>query len=169
MTRYLVIQDLDEFVVPMRSKDWQSMVNDMNARLNSERVASYNFRNRFFPIVGNLTPPGPRETRVVRTLATVRADRQLSPYTVRSKVMARPERVVVWHVHLILATSLVRRDDVNARVDTHVGQLFHYRREMSVAKTEVVARMKDFEEAIRRRLNVATAAICLTGDYAFPS
>ena len=82
--------------------------------------------------------------------------------------MARPDRVIIWHVHLILDSSLVRIGDINARVPAEYAQLFHYRRGITVANTIAECRMSTFEELILRRLNVGTAAICLTDDYLYP-
>ena len=52
-SKYLVVQDLDEFVVPTVAKDWSSMLDDFSSRrsdIRRDRIASYNFRNRFFPL-----------------------------------------------------------------------------------------------------------------------
>jgi len=171
-TKYLVIQDLDEFVVPMRSDSWLSMLkninNDKNRPTISDRIASYSFRNRFFATeflkASNLTPVNSSEHRF-KTLTAVQADKKLFPFDMRSKVMARPERIIIWHVHLILDSSLVRNGDVNVRVHKKYGQLFHYRPGITVDKMTTVSRMRKFEQQILRRLDVATAATCLKGDY----
>ena len=177
-TRYLVIQDLDEFVVPMLGDGWRSILDAVHsgtAAGGSDRIASYSFRSRFFPIelisktsISNLSSAAKITEHRFRTLSLTQAGERLFPHTERSKVMARPERVIVWHVHVILDSSLVRRGDVNARVDEKYAQLFHYRHGAGVSKTTAVSRLKEFEPQILRRLNVATAAICLTGDYQFP-
>jgi len=171
-TKYLVIQDLDEFVVPMRSGSWLSMLNSINedTRTDSDRIASYNFRNRFFqmefPKSSTFTSNNDTERRF-KTLGVLWAGRKLYPFNQRSKVMARPERIIIWHVHLILDSSLVRSGDVNTGVDTKHGQLFHYRRGFTVANATTVSRMSVFKPSILRRTNVATAAICLSGDYLY--
>ena len=172
-TKYLVIQDLDEFVVPMNSDNWVTMLDSINniTGTDTDRIASYKFRNRFFPTecsnASNFSSVNSVEHRF-KTLVVLQADTHLLPFTVRSKVMARPERVIIWHVHLILDSSLVRIGDINARVPAEYGQLFHYRRDITVANTITVSRMSKFEELILRRLHVATAAICLTNDYLYP-
>lgn len=165
-TRYLVIPDLDEFVVPMRSDNWLSMLHDINNEMieDADQIASYSFRNRFFPTKSSKFSSSERQ---FKTLTVVQADRELFPYTIRSKVMARPERVLIWHVHLLLDSSLVHRGDINAGVDAKHAQLFHYRRDITVRNTTTLHRMKEFEPQIRRRLYVATAAMCLTGDHLF--
>lgn len=173
-TRYVVIQDLDEFVVPMRSDSWQSMLDIIHKHMmtDSDRIASYNFQHRFFPTelpkATSITPADGIKRRQFKTLSVMKADEFLFPYTDRSKVMVRPERLIIFHVHLILDSSLVRIGDINARVDPQYGQLFHYRRGMNISRTTSVSRMKTFEESILRRLYVATAAVCLTGDYQYP-
>jgi len=166
-TKYLLNQDLDEFVVPMRSENWRTMLDGVarRARKDSDRIASFSFRNRFFPTTS--FAPGTDQRRL-KTLSVTRADTRLYPFAVRSKMMARPERVLIWHVHEILNSSLVRAGDSNVFVDASYGQLFHYRRDtkfLVTSSTVQVTRMKSFKPMILRRLNVATAAICLSGDY----
>ena len=52
-TGHLLVHDLDEFVVPMRSENWRATLSDVaekHARsTDSDRIASYSFRDRFFP------------------------------------------------------------------------------------------------------------------------
>ena len=169
-TKYLVIQDLDEFVVPMSSDNWVTMLDSINSLTgtDSERIASYNFRNRFFPTelsnASNFSSTNSVEHRF-KTLVVLQADKDLFPITNRSKVMARPDRVTIWHVHLILDSSLVHTGDINAEVPAECGQLFHYRRDITVANTIAECRMSKFEEVILRHLRVGAAAICLTDDY----
>ena len=50
-SKYLLVQDLDEFVVPTVAKDWSSMLDNIsegNSTIQRDRIASYGFRNRFF-------------------------------------------------------------------------------------------------------------------------
>ena len=164
-TKYLIIQDLDEFVVPMSSDSWLSMLNSINenTRTDSDRIASYNFRHRFLPTELSTSSNGAE--RRFKTLRVLWAGRQVLPHNQRSKVMARPERVIIWHVHLILNSSLVRSGDINVKVNAKHGQLFHYKRGIDVTNARTLSRLRKFAALILRRLYVATAAICLTGDY----
>ena len=168
-TKYVIVQDLDEFVVPMRSDSWLSMLKHINndTLINSDRIASYSFRNRWFPTeilkASSLTPVNSSKHRL-KTLTVVQADKKLFPRPKRSKVMARPERIIIWHVHLILKSSLVLGGDINFGVHKKYGQLFHYRQGITVYDTETVSRMREFKEEIIRRIHVATAAKCLIGD-----
>ena len=149
------------------------MLNNINEdkRMNSDRIASYNFRSRFFqmelPKSSITLPPNNGTERHFKTLRVLLAGRKLFPFAQRSKVMARPERVIIWHVHVILDSSLVRSGDVNAEVNSKHGQLFHYRRGFAVANATTVSRMSEFKPRILRRMYVATAAVCLTGDYLY--
>ena len=166
-TKYVIVQDLDEFVVPMRSDSWLSMLKHINndTFINSDRIASYSFRNRWFAtgFLKALILVNSAEHRF-KTLTAVQADESLFPYDERSKVMARPERIIIWHVHVIRNSSLVRDEDVNFRVHEKYGQLFHYRRGITIDNTTTVSRMREFDEKIIGRIHVATAAKCLTGD-----
>jgi len=50
--KYLLTQDIDEFVVPKTAKDWLTMlrlINDLQPQ-SAEHIASYGFRHRFFPL-----------------------------------------------------------------------------------------------------------------------
>ena len=120
-TKYLVIQDLDEFVFPMRSESWQSMLDSIfnHTLTDSDRIASYNFRSRFFPTnlssEFNFTSGDNGVEPRFKTLSVTKAGARLFLFEERSKVMARSERVVIWHVHLILKSSLVRDKDKNVQ------------------------------------------------------
>ena len=46
VAKYVLFQDLDEFVVPTVAEDWRSMLDEVSA----DDVASYSFRNRFYPL-----------------------------------------------------------------------------------------------------------------------
>jgi len=52
--KYLLLDDLDEFVVPTAADDWSSMIDCISAAGKSatqrDHIASYSFRNRFFPL-----------------------------------------------------------------------------------------------------------------------
>ena len=51
--KYLLVQDLDEFVVPTVAKDWSSMLDYFSSgwfAIQRDRIASYNFRHRFYPL-----------------------------------------------------------------------------------------------------------------------
>jgi len=49
-SKYVLVQDLDEFVVPTRASDWSSMLDDISDPAMRDNIASYSFRNRFFPL-----------------------------------------------------------------------------------------------------------------------
>jgi len=159
LSKYVISQDLDELIVPKSSDNWSSMVNNINkdTRKDVRRIASYSFRNRFFPTTWPYSTAGR-----FKTLIVMHADKRLYPFNRRSKVMARPERVLIWHVHLIFDSSLVRRGDANIGVNAKHGELFHYKRGVRVARKTTVYRMNNFKLAILRGLQHDPAAICFT-------
>lgn len=168
-TKYVVVQYVDQFTVPMRSDSWLSMLDNVNKDTGREsnRIASYNFRNRFFPAkipkLFDFTWQNEVQRRF-KTLTAVQAEEESLSFIDRSRVMARPERVIMWHGN---NNNLVHSEDVNARVNVVHGQLFQYTSGTTVANTTILSRMLEFEQLLLRRLYVATAAICLTGDYQF--
>ena len=48
-TRYLISQDLDELIVPMKVDSWADMILDVTAKTKRHAVASYNIKNVHFP------------------------------------------------------------------------------------------------------------------------
>ena len=71
-TRYLVIQDLDELIVPLRTESLAELVHSVDAAISADGVtatdslAAYNFRNLFFP------PNGPNDPRFGPNSAAVK-------------------------------------------------------------------------------------------------
>jgi hypothetical protein len=130
--RYLSIQDLDEFIVPLVADNWTEMVAGMKLK-NPETVAALNFCNLFFPLGGPNADAYPNSSAVVRyniePLLKVNHNGYIYQNNVRSKVMVRPEKILGIHVHLVLEENMVNREtDVNFNVSKEVALLFHYRR-----------------------------------------
>jgi len=67
--------------------------------------------------------------------------------------MSRPERIITWHVHSVLDSSLIRSSDVNVFVDHDVAELVHYK---DITVDESIAfdstQMTRFKSEIIRRL-----------------
>ena len=49
-SKYLLTQDMDEFVVPTVAQEWSSMLDNFRSPVQRDHIASYSFRNRFFPL-----------------------------------------------------------------------------------------------------------------------
>jgi len=135
-TKYVLQHDFDEFIIPTRTPDWQSMLDLIHNNTRPEEIdvaASYNFRNLFFSLEAasdsSLKKPFTVGNYELKTLTKTTCSDALNPWTVsNSKVMGRPERILIWHVHLIHKSSLMRKGDVNVLVDEENGRLFHYRK-----------------------------------------
>ena len=133
-TKYLVNQDFDEFIIPTRTTDWQTMLDVFHNNSRPEeidRTASYSFRNLFFPLEAesdsSLKEPFTVLNYELKTLRKTTCSETSNPWNDRSKVMGRPERLLIWHIHEIRNSSLLRNGDVNALVAEGDGLLFHYR------------------------------------------
>jgi hypothetical protein len=149
----MACQDIDEFIVPTKADNWQAMLSDINAKV-SKQIASYSFRNRFFP---TQLPDDAQYVKTadplvrkygLRTLLKTQADPSLWRWTMRSKVLARPELLILWHVHLILDSSIVRRGFINFYVTDTDGVLHHYRYTGGAANTINVTRLRYFQSKI---------------------
>ena len=140
-TKYLTITDIDEFIVPTRTDNWRSMLALIDAESkhgHGDRIASYSFRNRFFlpdaPVVKptEQTLPANWSNRF-RVLTKITGETKLYPWTERSKMMAPPERILVWHTHVILDHQVVPPGETNVYVDEKDAVMHHYRKHSIVS------------------------------------
>jgi len=84
----------------------------------------------------------------------------------RSKTMSRPERVTMWHVHLVLDSSLVRSEDVNVVVNNDVAELVHYRQmTLDASAAFISTQVTRFKWPIIKRLQIGVN-ICPQSDSA---
>jgi len=137
-TEYLIIQDIDELIVPTRTEDWRSMLSLIGAESrygNRARIASYSFRNRF--ILMNAPTVQPTGVAIqanwsdrFRVLTHIAGETNLFPWKMRSKMMAPPERILVWHTHEILDQHVVPPGEWNALVNEIDAVLHHYRKQL---------------------------------------
>lgn len=160
-TKYLVEIDIDEFIVPMRTKDWQSMLSliDAESGIDHQAIASYSFRNRFFvpnsPVIDPLKPNDDLSKQLghdwnrFRTLTHIGGEDRLYQWKERSKILTRPERMLIWHVHEILDRHLVPPGEKNLLIGEKDGVLQHYRRQLGPkATTSNHTRLWHFTPAI---------------------
>ena len=170
LTRYMISQDLDELVVPMRTPNWFLMLESIHSRNKTpkaENTASYNVRNLFFPV----TSPDDEEMKndslvkrygIKALLKTANVGYVNGPGT-RSKSIGRPERLLMWHVHVVLKSSLVHKKDKNVVVNVEDGLLFHYRdiwKKASQGKKRI-RRMHNFTSRIIQRISLARKSCSL--------
>ena len=152
VSKYVVLTDIDEIIVPMKSRNWHELLDDTpNANISingtltdstnkstnvtdlsvhpKRPVGSYSFRCVFFTTRSASDPryvdhPLVKKYNVLSLLKTTR--KKLSyPHRIRSKTIIIPERVSVAGNHLVH-----RWQDPHTRpvyVPDSKGLLFHYR------------------------------------------
>src|SRR6218665_2528527 len=129
-TKYLINVDIDEVVVPVKANDWQTMLDSIHRR-TGEQIASYSFQNQFYPLEAPDDPMTSQSSLVmhynIKSLLKTLKESYVFPHDQRSKIMARPERVLIWHVHTILRENVIRRNDKTYNVTTDDAVLHHYR------------------------------------------
>ena len=138
-TRYLISHDLDEFVVPMIADTWRDMPDSIvgqNRGSVSNEIASFRFRNLFLSLHTTSDVQFVHSNvsywhTHMLTLSKMFTDVRTYPWTVRSKMMARPEHILMWHVHLIYGSSLVVKGKVNYYVNVTDCLLFYTAKLMS--------------------------------------
>lgn len=132
-TKYLVMQDIDEVFVPLKSDNWQTMMDEIHARAkeNPNTIASYSFSNQFV----SMDAPDDEEFRnsflakrySIKSLLKTTKNRAIFIHGNRSKVIVRPEKILVVSVHHVDDRDLMKKGDVNYKLSRNDALLFHYR------------------------------------------
>ena len=169
-TKYMIEEDIDELIVPMRADNWSTMINQIDQQVynasGDQWIASYNFRSRHFPLNWPDTfSQLPNSTQEIlnnlagghrfHTLSRMTSEDRLFPWGTRTKVMGRPERIVMWEVHFIYDGQVVPVGMKNHFVNETDGVLHHYRLPVPFPWTKPCnsTRMLHFTDDIITRLN----------------
>lgn len=166
-TEYLINQDIDEVIVPVNASDWQTMLNDIHTRVGpdyAEQIASYSFQNQFFPLQAADDPAYSKMFLVkrynIKALLKTSKNPYVHPHSSRSKVMARPERILIWHVHLIYKENLIGRNDTIYNVTQNEALLHHYRSWRLDQNLTIEYRMHRYAPLMTERIHFGMG-ICL--------
>lgn len=156
-TKYLINQDPDEVIVPLKTDSWTSMLEAINSRVrNPDLIASYSFRNQFFPLAAPNDIASLNNTLLkrynIKALLKTSKENYIFRHTFRSKVMARPERILLWHVHLIKSENVIRSDDIVHFTSPVDALLFHYRSWPIKGKLRIERRMLKFTDSLIDRV-----------------
>lgn len=169
-TKFVINIDLDEFTVPIKDDNWNEMIAGFHSKtIHPENIAAYSFRNQFFPLQKENDPYFENNTTVKRyhittLLKTLKEDLVFPPNR-KSKVMGRPERILVWNTHRILTEYLVCRDDMVWYVHPDDALLYHYRRWRSSSSNKTIRdrRMHEFSSQLIDSVRAGTER-CLAPD-----
>lgn len=159
-TKFVINKDLDEFIVPTKENNWnQMLINIHKQTTNPDRIASYNFRNQFFPHQKEDDPYLANDTlmklhRITTLLQTLKED-YVFPHNSRSKVMARPEKLLMWHMHLTFTENLINKEDSIYNVSKNEALLFHYRQWTTSKKLIRERRMHEFTPQLIKNIGLA--------------
>lgn len=153
-SKYLVYQDLDEFIIPRKGKSWREMLTNLPAN-----QAAYTFRNVFFrkewPDT-NLTYAGKDIAKKYKsvTLLKLKRETKILSKTHRAKYIINPKYVDMVGIHNIWR---FKSGKSNHYVNQEIGLLHHYRdweqpndtvprtedRQTLIYKDELLERLKD--------------------------
>ena len=116
-TKYLILTNLDEFIVPRQHDNWVQMLNASRCRNKTEA----NVRNVFFPLnvqkklkYGNISSPV--------TVDSVLKQNVTAPCKARSKSIVLPQNVFEAKVHAMTSAT-----EELCCLETELGLLQHYR------------------------------------------
>jgi len=160
-TRFANFHDLDEYFVPVKADNWSDMIARLEANITSpDRIASYNFRNLFFPLEGPNDPSYGNDSAAVRydikQLLKTTHEGYISPNRMRSKVMLRPDKLVLGDIHIVPQKNLVdQKRDINADVSAEEALMFHFRSWSKPNPVNQNKRMHHYSELIQERVDRA--------------
>jgi len=166
--KHLLQVDIDELLVPMKVDNWTALIyNIMNVTTGSEKIASFNFRHRYFPLeepdTFNLLPnevqrqlnglaSGYRFQMLSRTMC----ENQLLAHGQRGKIMGLPEKILLWNIHYLQKKHLVRMGFINFYVRGEDAELQHYRirhEKYKKLQSRTCPRLLNFTTQFIRNLN----------------
>lgn len=115
-TKYLILINLDELIVPRKSNTWAAMLEQSNC----SDAPDINIRNVFFPI--NIPPEKDRESLPLNSMRHIQRQNYTYKCKDRSKSLARPSEVFVAKVH-----DMGVDKHKMCCLDPEIGFLQHYR------------------------------------------
>ena len=124
LTEYLAFNDFDEYIIP-RDQDTTTWA-DMMSKLKYGN--SYSFRNTYFwrkwASKGNTSKDNHSDNLL--TMSVLKHANYTFPNRKRSKVIIRPEKVEIMHIHFV-ARNVSGVEETSNGVDINIGLLHHYR------------------------------------------
>ncbi|XP_058790320.1 uncharacterized protein LOC131663739 isoform X2 [Phymastichus coffea] len=125
---YLVLLDLDEFIIPRHDETILDLIRWMNTRVNGKTTGAYSFQNAFFYLQWPDDPYVTTSRRATEagliTLRKTRRRSKLHPHKQRSKYVCRPRDVVETGNHFVWE-FVPGHGTVNVPADAAI--LHHYR------------------------------------------
>jgi len=166
--KYLLQLDIDELLVPMKVDNWTALIDQINAVKNGgEKIASFNFRNRYFPLeepdTFNLLPNetqrqlnGLARGHRFQMLSRTKCEDRLFAHERQAKIMGRPERILLWNIHWLRKQHLVPKGSINFFVSGEDAELQHYRKQLmkfEKVPSRTCPRLLNFAMQFIRNLN----------------
>ena len=128
-TDYLVVEDLDEIIVPMQqpTTSWSQLIRKI--RVPNENIAGYSFQCVFFKTDWPSDETFMNDTVVrkydLQTLLKTKRENRIWPHSQRSKMIVIPEKIDVLTVHEV--ETFAQKGFHLQLVPTSEAMLFHYR------------------------------------------
>uniref|UniRef100_T1J425 Glycosyltransferase family 92 protein n=1 Tax=Strigamia maritima TaxID=126957 RepID=T1J425_STRMM len=122
--RYLLMIDLDEYIVPHRNDSLRQMVAHLMQRVDPKKVGSFSFMNSFFYLQWPNDSLSEGLTAPLVSLTKTRRRAKFHPHKQRSKCIVLPEYVIEMGNHFVWE-FLPGHGTINSPPD--VGFLHHYR------------------------------------------
>ncbi|XP_071118258.1 beta-1,4-galactosyltransferase galt-1-like [Haliotis cracherodii] len=127
-SKFLIMKDIDEFIVPHKHKNWHELMKDVHDRKQTN-ASAYLFRNAFFNLkygvdVKGYTRKAESQRLHLKSMLYVWRDRVFLPTRQRSKMMVLPDRVEISGIHFLWKSVKGFKE---VTVDTNVAFLHHYR------------------------------------------
>nr|XP_015196463.1 PREDICTED: uncharacterized protein LOC107076646 [Lepisosteus oculatus] len=125
-TRYLLLNDIDEIILPLKAKNWRDLVSDLEAQYGNTSSFYFEnnvFRNNVFEKSGKFKIPEWQGIPGVNFLQHIYREPIPKPHFTTGKLMVNPRKVFQLSVH-----HVTEQTGTTVEVSDQLGRLYHVRR-----------------------------------------
>ncbi|XP_067679482.1 beta-1,4-galactosyltransferase galt-1-like [Haliotis asinina] len=128
-SKFLILKDLDEFVVPHKHENWHELLQSVNDSKHTN-ASAYLFRNAFFNLdfgvdVNGYERKSDSQLLHLVSMLYVWRDKSFLPARQRSKMIVLPDRVEILGIHFIWKSVQGFKE---VTIEPNVAFLHHYRK-----------------------------------------
>ena len=123
--KYIVFNDIDEFIIPKENKNWRLMINKLkSSEKDSNTIAAFRFQSAIFDNRGEAIPSFAEEVKSLVTLNTVWRNEFVDK--IRTKMIIDPYKVFEIGIHHL--SKPLNDKYIAFNVDPQVALLHHYKK-----------------------------------------
>ena len=153
ISKYVVIIDLDELIVPMKTASWSELTWNVDRQKSKCYIFQCVFFRTAWPSDTTFLNNSIVKQYNIQTLLKTHREREIWPHMSRSKMILAPEYVNVSGIHFVHSFSTL---GISAKhVPASDAMMFHYRKNLGKPNDPLQlkeTRMHDFAEDVMKRI-----------------